>query len=129
MYTVIRSRSLLDVSRTQGVHAATRINRRPPAFGHDVHQPFACCHIAEEFNPVSVSPQSRLGSAWDISRQDAYDLATAQVPMKRGAAAQEIAACCLFLASDEASIVTGTTLVADGGGLAVDHSSTMFRAP
>jgi NAD(P)-dependent dehydrogenase (short-subunit alcohol dehydrogenase family) len=49
--------------------------------------------------------------------------------MKRGAAAQEIAACCLFLASDEASIVTGTTLVADGGGLAVDHSSTMFQAP
>jgi NAD(P)-dependent dehydrogenase (short-subunit alcohol dehydrogenase family) len=61
-----------------------------------------------------------------LSRQEAYDLATADVPMRRVGTAEEMAACCLFLASDGSSIVSGTTLVADGGGLAVELTSKAF---
>jgi hypothetical protein len=40
-------------------------------------------------------------------------------PMKRGAQPEEVSWCVLFLASDEASFVTGAELVVDGGYTAV----------
>jgi len=40
-------------------------------------------------------------------------------PMKRGAQPEEVGWAVLFLASDEASFVTGTELVVDGGYTAV----------
>ncbi|KJC57063.1 hypothetical protein UP10_30750 [Bradyrhizobium sp. LTSPM299] len=47
-----------------------------------------------------------------------------RIALGRMAEPAEIAACCLFLVSDEASFVTGTVLVADGGG----RSPTQNRA-
>jgi len=76
--------------------------------------------------PMGDDAMDALAAARGVGRPDAYALVTQHVPLGRPATADEIAACCLFLASDEASIVTGTTLVADGGGLAVDVTALPF---
>jgi meso-butanediol dehydrogenase/(S,S)-butanediol dehydrogenase/diacetyl reductase len=61
-----------------------------------------------------------------IDRDEAYRLVTEHVPLGRAATADEIAACCLFLAGPEASIVNGASLLADGGQLAVDVAALAF---
>lgn len=55
-----------------------------------------------------------------ISREEAYRLVTKNVPLRRPAEPEEIADICLFLASDEASIVTGAVVMADAGASNVD---------
>jgi len=76
--------------------------------------------------PMGDESMDELAAERSISREDAYLLATAHVPARRPATAEEIAACCLFLASDDASIVNGATLVADGGQMVVDVASLAF---
>ena len=78
--------------------------------------------------PMGDGAMDELGASRGIDRQQADQLATADVPLRRAGTAEEMAACCLFLASDESSIVSGTSLVADGGGLAVELTSTAFAA-
>ncbi|SDB62012.1 SDR family NAD(P)-dependent oxidoreductase [Pseudomonas sp. NFACC13-1] len=58
--------------------------------------------------------------------QQAYDRVCADVPLRRAASAEEIANVCRFLASPDASIITGATLVADGGSSIVDVPTLAF---
>lgn len=76
--------------------------------------------------PMGDRSMDALAVERHVTRDDAYALATSQVPLRRPGTPEEMAACCVFLASDEARYVTGTTLVADGGGLAVELTSTEF---
>ena len=76
--------------------------------------------------PMGDRSMDALGAERGITREEAYARATSDVPMRRAGTPEEMAACCLFLASDESRYVNGTTLVADGGGLAVELTSTEF---
>jgi meso-butanediol dehydrogenase / (S,S)-butanediol dehydrogenase / diacetyl reductase len=60
------------------------------------------------------------------SREDAYALVAGMLPLRRVAAPEEIAAAALFLASAESSFMTGSLLIVDGGGTAVDVGMLPF---
>lgn len=70
--------------------------------------------------PMSEEEMENYAADMNISKQEAIRHATRFLPLQRMAAPQEIAKCAEFLCSDDASFITGTALVADGGSSAVD---------
>jgi NAD(P)-dependent dehydrogenase (short-subunit alcohol dehydrogenase family) len=60
------------------------------------------------------------------AREDAYRLATSDVPLRRPADPDEIASICLFLACADSSYVNGAVIMADGGASVVDLPTLAF---
>src|SRR6185437_14093074 len=66
--------------------------------------------------PMADTSMSRIGGEVD----ETYERVTRFAPLRRPAEPDEIAAVICFLASPEASYVTGAVVMADGGSTAVD---------
>jgi glucose 1-dehydrogenase/3-oxoacyl-[acyl-carrier protein] reductase len=81
--------------------------------------------------PMGDRSMETLMTKHGISLGEAYRLVTQHIPLRRPATADEIAACCLFLASDESSIVTvcssSRTAAGSSVGLPASRGSTVIR--
>lgn len=78
--------------------------------------------------PMADEEMQLLMDAHQISLEQAYQMVCRDVPLRRPASAEEIARVCRFLCSSEASIITGATLVADGGSTIVDVPTLAFTS-
>jgi len=74
--------------------------------------------------PMSEMEMGLAARASGRAPEEEFALLASRLALRRVATPAEIAACCLFLASDDASFVTGAVLIADGGG----RSPAMGRA-
>jgi len=79
--------------------------------------------------PAADASMDRLAERRGLDREGAYLLSTAHVPLRRPVTADEVAAACVFLASPEASAITGAVLPVDAGSTAVDLSTAAFDDP
>jgi meso-butanediol dehydrogenase/(S,S)-butanediol dehydrogenase/diacetyl reductase len=79
--------------------------------------------------PMGDASAEEIAAERSISVDDAYAVLSAPVPLRRPGRPEEVARCCAFLASDEASYVNGCALTVDGGGIVVDVTSLPWSSP
>jgi len=79
--------------------------------------------------PLSGFTINYLAEREGISVEEARKLAVAHVPNRRFGQPSEIASVCAFLASEDASMVNGHVLVADGGAAIVDTTTVALDVP
>ena len=62
-----------------------------------------------------------------LSREEAYAVATQDVPLRRPSSPEEIAATLAWLLSDDASYLNGAVIPVDGGVTVVDAGARAFE--
>ncbi|OYV00085.1 MAG: hypothetical protein CFE45_10490 [Burkholderiales bacterium PBB5] len=99
-------------SSKAGVVALTRSAAQ--AFGaHGIRVNALCPGWVD--TPMAAREMQDLAHEQGISEAQAREHTVARIALGRMASADEMAAVCLFLASEDASFITGAALVADGG--------------
>jgi len=76
--------------------------------------------------PMADEEMGALGERLGIGRDGAYDACTADIPLRRAASAEEVAATVAWLVSDDASYVNGAIVPVDGGHTPVDVATVTF---
>jgi 3alpha(or 20beta)-hydroxysteroid dehydrogenase len=115
-----KSGSIVNISSIWGSAAVAGAHSYHAAKGavRNMSKNAAMTYVADGIRVNSVHPGFIHTSLTDAQAPDLNEAVIASTPMKRGGKPIEVAYGCLFLASDEASYVTGAELVIDGGYLA-----------
>ena len=115
-----RSGSIVNISSIWGNAAVAGAHAYHAAKGavRNMTKNAALSYVADGIRVNSVHPGFIHTPLTDAQASALNETVIAATPMKRGGTSMEVAYGCLFLASDEASYVTGAELAIDGGYLA-----------